>query len=1411
MEDDDEFGDLYTDVLRPLEVKFQPQLEQAGPAIAAEKAPPPPQGRPIDLNIDSDDEEILYGASDSRASNLNSNVNPGSAPGWNSNALIREKALREPEGIDLNLDSNSGAVRIDGLAGKGGDGFDARVLEKGHASELPGKASGESSFMDDEDDIDIIVEEREDKDEGLVGNDDTLTSKDDKMYAAPAKEENAMNFVNDAAVGEMGPQQMIPGLSVPSENPRAPNIDDEWESEESDDDLQIVLNDNNHGPMGMERMPGMLGEDDEDGEPLVIVADNGDVGHHHQPQRIMDEQEWGGEEGGSGADGEKDLGDVTKASVGGGGAVPAAAQPKIAYGTHTFHHPFSSQFKYVRPGAAPLPAPGGIPGQVRPPASMGPPAGRGRGDWRPAGMKGVLNMQKGFHPGYGTPSWGGNTAGRGYGSGLDFTLPSHKTIFEVDIDSFEEKPWKLPGIDVSDFFNFGLNEDSWRGYCKQLEQLRLEMTMQSKIRVYESGRAEQDYDPDLPPELAAAVGIQDNNPSQNASHGKVDAGPTDLARAAARERPSLPVGRPIPVETGSGDRLPSIDTRRPRMHDIDAIIEIVCISSADGDGISEQQGNGPARKDQLGGGDEADGLQQGDADQMDSYSPAYNGNKREFESRRPQSKNTLNNDGIAREDVSHLPSEVTSNSHPDRETGAPQEERSTKGRRNVRSPMTSAHENKRGEHMAGNLKEESFRTGDDKQSPASSSSHSIGSDREQAVVVQDEMNDGSVVDDRKFKMEGEERSSDEPSRSTREDGDLYSSKKQKLSSHVGQLSQEYEDGKDSKVARSIDSKARSGSSGHLQSSPNDVDDEVLQDMHPLRAGNNRREVGDEDNAYRKDHYDRDEAGRQNMVVKGRENSFPRRGGDANLSLHRHGKAESSEWRKDSDISEGTWNGKDEDHLGRKTRLEDSRKREHGRENSSRNRDKLRAKEKSEKDEHYQPRNQPDNGSWRGTNHEYDTAGSRQRDRDDHLKSRSERVDDLHSTRRKEEPHMRRTHAEKDDISHNHRESSTRRKRERDDGSDQFKRDDRGRSKDGEVHYARQKEGGSSQRERSERPRERDEWHRIKQDDLLSKRERVETRPVMRSGRAAEEKTWISHSRGNDDYKGSSREYHPKDIGRHGDQLKQRDRVENESFSQRRSHEEVYARGTQVSNDEKRTRYEKTSSRDDRATYGSDTSRAHEYKRKETNRKSKESDNVYHSSSIPSKRNQGEDGGPISEKANLRGRSEQQTGHGHVNHQSSRKHKEEASTDDEQADSKRGRSKLERWTSHKEMEFITTPTPLKKKDRDTYNSSGGSLVTAPLEDPYEEIEDKPQPSVDNKDTGPEMNNDSTKAVEEKHLDTVAKLKKRSERFKLPMPSEKDTVAVKKMESEPLPLGQPETRPDSEIKSERPARKRRWTGS
>jgi hypothetical protein len=87
--------------------------------------------------------------------------------------------------------------------------------------------------------------------------------------------------------------------------------------------------------------------------------------------------------------------------------------------------------QYVRPGAAPMPGattsvPGGAPGQVRPLVNMGPIAGRGRGDWRPTGIKNAPPMQKGFHSGFGLPGWGNNVTGRSFGGGLEFTLPSHK-------------------------------------------------------------------------------------------------------------------------------------------------------------------------------------------------------------------------------------------------------------------------------------------------------------------------------------------------------------------------------------------------------------------------------------------------------------------------------------------------------------------------------------------------------------------------------------------------------------------------------------------------------------------------------------------------------------------------------------------------------------------------------------------------------------------------------------------------------------------------------------------------------------------------------------------------------------------------------------------------------------------------
>jgi hypothetical protein len=48
----------------------------------------------------------------------------------------------------------------------------------------------------------------------------------------------------------------------------------------------------------------------------------------------------------------------------------------------------------------------------------------------------------------------------------------------------------------------------------------------------------QEYDPDLPPELAAATGVHDV-PAENSNLGKVDVGQSDIAKGPARVRPPI--------------------------------------------------------------------------------------------------------------------------------------------------------------------------------------------------------------------------------------------------------------------------------------------------------------------------------------------------------------------------------------------------------------------------------------------------------------------------------------------------------------------------------------------------------------------------------------------------------------------------------------------------------------------------------------------------------------------------------------------------------------------------------------------------------------------------------------------------------------------------------------------------------
>lgn len=1371
MEDDDEFGDLYTDVLSTFPSSSSSSAVAAAAASSSLPTPPPPPSsaappafRPIDLNLQTEDADDIPNSTFATTSSLKENkLDFNGNEDSNSNKRIEKSEEELGLGDSSNWNSDSAGIR---------------VLQTADLSSAVDEKQKEEA-------VDALGKDKED------GNE--FEFDDDKEH----------NF----GIEDLGSEPVIPGLntlvsaSVPASGPPG----DDWDSDsDSEDDLQIVLNDTHHVPMGMEPNGMIVGSDDdedEDGKPLVIVADD-DAAAAAGGLQPMEEQDWGDEAVQSAE--AKETTDASKPNAG----LPNA--PKIGYSNYGYH-PFHSQFKYVRPGAAPLPGgppvgSGGAPGQVRPPGNISSMAGRGRGDWRPPGMKGPP-MQKGFHPGF----WGSNVPGRG----LEFTLPSHKTIFDVDIDSFEEKPWKYPGVDGSDFFNFGLNEESWKEYCKQLEQLRLESTMQSKIRVYESGRAEQEFDPDMPPELAAAAGIHDSS-AENVDTAKLDGGLGDLAKGSARVRPPLPTGRAIQVETGCGERLPSVDTRPPRIRDSDAVIEIVLQDSVDDESVSndaaEHPDNESAREDDQVDVVDEDGPQYED-ECFDRYPQGYD--VKEDGSRRKSpimnSRADIEEEEGGRSSPQRAPSDHQpgSRGHTSSENvGSPYDVRWTKEKARQRSPHMSSGESALDRRSPDYQREDSIESMEGKLSPESSSAAPMEDAREGsleriAAVAEDVTAD---IESGKFKEDTNVVAS---SNILKDKDSFHQAKQQKVSSQVEPPGDE---GGDYKASRSSDNSKATGSSRDHQKWRESVDEEVVQNGRSTYLGDVKRSHGEGGHDLRrKDREGRMEMERNYMLAKGREEYYSHRDWDPHAANHFHLKSESSDRRKERDYIEAGWHRRDEDPHGRRIRAEDARKQERADEMVSRRRGKVREVDRSDKDEYLHSRKVLDNGIWRGY-HDKD-VGLRYREKDDISKSRHEILDDHQSKRRKDDEHVRRDHVEKDDILLSHRDSSsTRRKRERDGILSIRKREEQPRIRDNmdDHHSIRLKDEVWVQRERAEQQRDREEWYRGKQsyEENLSRREREDGRAPIRSSRNVEDKTWIGHSRGGEEYKG-----HDKDPVRHSEQLKRRERVEEEPSMQLRGGEDAYARGNQYANEGKRSRQERSSARNSRAVDASETQRLHEKKHKDYVKKARESEG--HSTSGQSKRYQG-DKAIANEMADVKGRSEAAMPEHDTSLHNLTKGGEDVSSDDEQHDSKRGRSKLERWTSHKDRDYDvyskSSALKIKEISKNKNTGAGSSFGVHDEIAKNGETGDSNQSLAGAKEGGgSERKDGDERPVDGRHLDTVEKLKRRSERFKLPLTSEKDPLAIKKMESEPLPSSQNDTPANAEVKHERPPRKRRWINS
>ena len=48
-------------------------------------------------------------------------------------------------------------------------------------------------------------------------------------------------------------------------------------------------------------------------------------------------------------------------------------------------------------------------------------------------------------------------------------------IADYSLEAVEDKPWRKPGADISDYFNYGFNEDTWNAYCERQKRIRMQV------------------------------------------------------------------------------------------------------------------------------------------------------------------------------------------------------------------------------------------------------------------------------------------------------------------------------------------------------------------------------------------------------------------------------------------------------------------------------------------------------------------------------------------------------------------------------------------------------------------------------------------------------------------------------------------------------------------------------------------------------------------------------------------------------------------------------------------------------------------------------------------------------------------------------------------------------------------------
>ncbi|XP_062413079.1 pre-mRNA 3'-end-processing factor FIP1 isoform X2 [Sardina pilchardus] len=101
---------------------------------------------------------------------------------------------------------------------------------------------------------------------------------------------------------------------------------------------------------------------------------------------------------------------------------------------------------------------------------------------------------------FSTKSSGWTLGSGGKSKGVDMNAEGSVNgtpLLEVDVESFDEKPWKKPGADLSDYFNYGFNEETWRIYCDKQRRLRMSLEVMSLGSSKNLGRSSHHSDHSL--------------------------------------------------------------------------------------------------------------------------------------------------------------------------------------------------------------------------------------------------------------------------------------------------------------------------------------------------------------------------------------------------------------------------------------------------------------------------------------------------------------------------------------------------------------------------------------------------------------------------------------------------------------------------------------------------------------------------------------------------------------------------------------------------------------------------------------------------------------------------------------------------------------------------------------------------